>query len=182
LLKAIEFGKAAEPSHAATAGLLAANLAAAAGRGDTAAAVLLKAREATKSRCPALVVATQQANPANPADLCQLLKDDPAAWVDVPAPDPMFGADGAALRAAFDSLLAATTRLVLDAEEFTRKTAQLAPGDVFFLDRVYDSGSSRYSGSNDALRQYQDGGSMRMLSPYIKSILDARPPCRWPWP
>ena len=54
LLKAIEFGKAAEPSHAATAGLLAANLAAGAGRADMASTILLKAREATKSRCPAL--------------------------------------------------------------------------------------------------------------------------------
>lgn len=174
LLRAVDYGKAAEPGHAATAGLLAANLASAAGRSDAAAAVLLKARESTQSRCPALVVATQHLSPSDPADLCQLLKDDPAAWVGVSAPDSLFGGDGVAVRAAFDNLLTATSKLVLDAEEFARNTAQLTTTDVSFLDRVYDFGSSRYSGAADALKQYQEGGSMRMLSPYFQGLVNER--------
>jgi len=170
LLMAIEFGKAGEPGHAATAGLLAANLAAGAGHEDSAATVLLKARDATRSRCPDLVVATQRQRSSSPDELCQLLKDDPGAWADIPAPDSLFGSAGAAVRSAFEELVRSMVDACNQAEDFTRQTAQFKPDDVDFLARLYTSGSARYSGPIEALEHYREGGSLRLLKPFAESV------------
>jgi len=170
LLKAIEFGKASEPGHAATAGLLAANLAAGAGCEDDAVSALLKARDATGSRCPDLVVATLRQQSISPEELCQLLTDDPGAWVDIPAPDSMFGSAGAAVRSAFQELVRSTLDACNQAQDFTSRTAELRPDDVDFLARLYTSGSARYSGPIEALEHYRGGGCLRLLKPFAESV------------
>jgi hypothetical protein len=171
---AVEFGKASEPGHAATAGLLAANLAVGAGHEDDALSVLLKARDATGSRCPGLVVATQRQRPSSPEELCQLLMDDPGAWADIPAPDSLFGSPGAAVRSAFAELVRSMVDACNQAADFTGQTAQLNPDDVDFLARLYSSGSARYSGPIEALEHYRQGGCLQLLKPFAESVGAAR--------
>jgi hypothetical protein len=170
LLKAIEFGKASEPGYAATAGLLAANLAAAAGCEDDAVSVLMKARDATGSRCPDLVIATQRQRSSSSDELCQLLKDDPGAWADIPVPDSLFGGAGAAVRSGFQELVRSMVDTCNQAADFARQTAELEPDDVDFLARLYTSGSARYSGPIEALEHYRGGGCLRLLKPFAESV------------
>ena len=167
----IRYGAAAEPQHAATASLLAANLAFGAGQPDQAHELLSAGFTATDRRCPALLIALINDHVLAPdaSMAASLLRDDPRAWVGVDVPGDFFGEDGQKIAAAFTRLVAELRLLVAAAEQFSREVSKWSARDFTFYERMFDAGSFRYTG-RDGYRFYADGGVAAMLRRFADSL------------
>ncbi len=171
---AVKYGKAGEPEHAATAGLLDASLCQAAGLPDLATQALLAADDATGGRCPAVVVAALGARPRSSSELTGLLLSDVAAWGHLAVDDALFGEPGERIRAAAEDLFTAAAAAAAAAGAFREKTVDVSYLDVPFYTAMFDMGSSRYSG-HDGLRHYKDGGALARMQPYVTSTAPKLP-------
>lgn len=146
LESAVKYGRAADLEHAATAGLLAANIATGAGNIAASQTILIAANDATGGRCPHLItaVADKESRTVSETDhRISLLCDDPGAWLTVDTRDDFFGPKAAKIDSAYEDLLGQLQACVAASEEFYNRASSYDWGEADFFRGLYDFGNSR---------------------------------------
>jgi hypothetical protein len=128
----MRYGRIAEADHAATACLLAVNLAAMSGSPAMVRSLLAEGIECTRGRCPQLFVAAVQqgACERDETRACQLLLDDPSAWLKLDVSADLFGLRGSTISSLHKTLVAEIETLMLEAEGIYQKV-DLIPAEYF---------------------------------------------------
>lgn len=157
LRAAIKYGSAAEPSHAATAGILAASISSAASADGAALDDLRAAARSTGWRCPEVVQALHQFEPVDPLNAAKLVLDDPEPWLGSDRRRLSLGSLSANVSVAFEALLSAASQLASDSASCYRVAA--GTGSLGGEDRPN-------------LRDYDNATKFRLVESLVQSLAD----------